>query len=91
MIDLEDIFKELSSKNQIGAKKAASIILNEKLQKSKNISRSNWENEELTSGQIKYATEDSTVVYDVMSEILKQYPFVMKMMPMFFQERYSQE
>jgi ribonuclease D len=90
-IDLEDIFKKLSSKNQIGAKKAASIILNEKLQKSKNISRSNWENEELTSGQIKYATEDSTVVYDVMSEILKQYPFVMKMMPMFFQERYSQE
>ena len=85
MIDLEDIFKKLSSKNQIGAKKAASIILNEKLQKSKNMSRSNWENEELTSGQIKYATEDATVVYDVMSEILKQYPFVMKMMPEFFQ------
>lgn len=91
MIDLEDIFKNLSSKNQIGAKKAASIILNEKLQKSKNMSRSNWENKELTSGQIKYATEDATVVYDVMSEILKQYPFVMKMMPMFFQERYLEE
>ena len=90
-IDLEDIFKKLSSKNQIGAKKAASIILNEKLQKSKNMSRSNWENEELTSGQIKYASEDATVVYDVMSEILKQYPFVMKMMPMFFQERYLEE
>ena len=83
-IDLEDIFKKLSSKNQIGAKKAASIILNEKLQESKNISRSNWENEELTSGQIKYATEDATVVYDVMSEILKQYPFVMNLMPEFF-------
>ena len=91
MIDLEDIFKKLSSKNQIGAKKAASIILNEKLQKSKNMSRSNWENEELTYGQIKYATEDATVVYDVMSEILKQYPFVMNLMPMFFQERYLEE
>lgn len=85
MIDLEDIFKKLSSKNQIGAKKAASIILNEKLQKSKNISRSNWENEELTSGQIKYASEDATVVYDVMSEILEQYPFVLNLMPEFFQ------
>lgn len=83
-IDLEDIFKKLSSKNQIGAKKAASIILNEKLQKSKNISRSNWENEELTAGQIKYASEDATVVYDVMNEILKQYPFVMNLMPEFF-------
>lgn len=88
-IDLEDIFKKLSSKNQIGAKKAASIILNKKLQKSKNISRSNWENEELTAGQIKYASEDATVVYDVMSEILEQYPFVMKMMSEFFQAQYS--
>ena len=83
-IDLEDIFKKLSSKNQIGAKKAALIILNEKLQKTKNISRSNWENEELTAGQITYASEDATVVYDVMSEILKQYPFVMNLMPEFF-------
>jgi len=90
-IDLEDIFKKLSSKNQIGAKKAASIILNEKLQKSKNMSRSNWENEELTSGQIKYASEDATVVYDVMNKILEQYPFAMKMMPMFFQMQYYQE
>ena len=89
MIDLEDIFKKLSSKNQIGAKKADSIILNEKLQKSKNMSRSNWENKELTIGQIKYASEDATVVYDVMSKIIEEYPFVMKMMPPFFQETYS--
>jgi ribonuclease D len=91
MIDLEDIFKKLSSKNQIGAKKAASIILNKKLQKSKNMSRSNWENKELTSGQIKYASEDATVVYDVMDKILEQYPFVMKMMPEFFQLHYLQK
>ncbi len=91
MIDLEDIFKSLSSKNQIGAKKAASIILNKKLQKSKKMSRSNWENGELPSGQIKYATEDATVVYDVMSEILGQYPFVMNLMPEFFQERCLEE
>lgn len=91
MIDLEDIFKKLSSKNQIGAKKAASIILNEKLQKSKNMSRSNWENEVLTSGQIKYASEDATVVYDVMSKILEQYPFVMNLMPVFFQEKCLEE
>jgi hypothetical protein len=90
-IDLEDIFKKLSSKNQIGAKKAASIILNKKLQKSKNISRSNWENEELTSGQIKYATEDATVVYDVMNKILEQYPFVINLMPVFFQVQYLEE
>lgn len=91
MIDLEDIFKKLSSKNQLGAKKASSIILNKKLQKSKNMSKSNWENEKLTDGQIKYASEDATVVYDVMIELLKQYPFVINLMPEFFQEKYFEK
>lgn len=84
-IDLEDVFKKLSSKNQIGAKKAASIILNQNLQKSKSMSRSNWENKDLTQGQIKYATEDATIVYDVMSKIIEKYPFAMNIMPKFFQ------
>ena len=88
-IDLEDVFKKLSSVNQIGAKKAASIILNEKLQKSKNISRSNWENNDLTHGQIKYASEDASVVYDVMNKIIEEYSFAMNIMPTFFQLQYS--
>jgi len=90
-IDLETVFKKLSAKNQIGAKKAASIILNENLQKSKNMSRSNWENKELTIGQIKYASEDATVVYDVMNKIIEQYPFAMSIMPPFFQAQYSEK
>jgi len=88
-IDLETVFKKLSAKNQVGAKKAASIILNQKLQKSKNMSRSNWENKELTTGQIKYASEDATVVYDVMIQMIEKYPFVMNIMPDFFQEKYT--
>ena len=90
-IDIENVFKKLSAKNQIGAKKAASIILNEKLQKSKKMSTSNWENKELTSGQIKYASEDATVVYDVMNKIIEQYPFAMSIMPTFFQSQFSEE
>ena len=90
-IDLENVFKKLSSVNQIGAKKAALIILNEKLQKSKNISRSNWENTDLSDGQIKYASEDATVVYDVMNRILEEYPFAMNIMPSFFQAQYTGE
>ena len=90
-IDLENIFKKLSSKNQIGAKKAASIILNENLQKSKNMSRSNWENKDLSDGQIKYATEDAAVVYDVINKLIEQYPFAMNVMPAYFQLKYSQK
>jgi len=90
-VDIENVFKKLSAKNQIGAKKAASIILNEKLQKSKKMSTSNWENKELSSGQIKYASEDATVVYDVMNKIIEQYPFAMNIMPTFFQSHFSEE
>ena len=90
-IDLEDVFKKLSSKKQIGAKRAASIILNENLQKSKNMSKSNWENKKLSIGQIKYASEDATVVYDVITKIIEQYPFVINIMPTFFQLQYSEE
>lgn len=88
-IDLENVFKKLSSKNQIGSKRAALIILNEKLQKSKNMSRSNWENKKLTDGQIKYASEDATVVYDVMKKIIEDYPFTLGVMPEFFQSQYK--
>lgn len=88
-IDLENVFKKLSAKNQIGAKKAALIILNENLQKSKNMSRSNWENKNLTEGQLKYASEDATVVYDVMNKIIEDYPFALGIMPSFFQSQYK--
>jgi len=87
-LDLEEILKKLSSKDGIGAKRAASIFLNKNLQKSKNMSRSNWENEELSSGQIKYASEDATVVYDTMIQIVKEYPFIIKTLPRFFQDKY---
>jgi len=83
-IDLEEVFNKLSAKQAIGAKRSASIFLNKNLQKSKRMSRSNWENKELSSGQIKYAAEDATVVYDVLGTIIKQYPFIMKVMPRFF-------
>ncbi|MEA3498479.1 MAG: 3'-5' exonuclease [Campylobacterota bacterium] len=83
-IDLEEILNKLSAKQNIGAKKSASIFLNKNLQKSKRMSRSNWENKSLTDGQIKYAAEDATVVYDLLTTIINEYPFIIKVMPKFF-------
>lgn len=88
-IDLENIFKSLSSKNQLGAKRAALIILDKNLQKSKKMSKSNWEAKDLSTSQIKYASEDTTVIYDVLIQILKEYPFTLEVMPSFFQEQYQ--
>ncbi|MGA1931212.1 3'-5' exonuclease [Arcobacter sp. YIC-464] len=88
-IDLENVFKALSSKNQLGAKKAALIILDRNLQKSKKISKSNWEIKDLSSSQIKYAAEDATVIFDVLERLLKDYPFTLEIMPEFFKAKYE--
>ena len=88
-IDFERILKQLSSRDSIGAKRASSIFLNKNLQKSKNMSRSNWENIKLSTGQIKYASEDATVVYDLMIEIIKRYPFVINAVPTFFHDTFK--
>ena len=52
---------------------------------------SNWENKDLSDGQIKYATEDAAVVYDVINKLIEQYPFAMNVMPTYFQLKYSQK
>jgi len=89
-IDFGILFKsKLFSSNELGAKKACLLFLNKKMQKSKNISRSNWENKELTLGQIKYANEDASCVYDAFSMMLIKYEFLLDILPLWFQEEYN--
>lgn len=83
-LDLDGILTKLSSKNSIGAKKVAKVFLNKNLLKSKKMSVSNWEAENLSVNQIKYASEDATVVYDATMHLVQNYPFVQSMMPQWF-------
>ena len=83
-LDLDEILTKLTSKNSIGAKKVAKIFLNKNLLKSKKMSVSNWEAEILSVKQIKYASEDATVVYDATMHLVRNYPFVQSMMPKWF-------
>jgi len=83
-LDLDSILTKLSSKNSIGAKKVAKVFLNKNLLKSKKMSVSNWEAENLSVNQIKYASEDATVVYDATMHLVQNYPFVQSMMPQWF-------
>lgn len=80
-IDLVLILKKLSSHDAIGAKRSAAMFLKQNLKKSKNMSRSNWENVQLSDGQIKYASEDATVVYDVLIKMIQDYPFILNFLP----------
>lgn len=82
LLDLSIVIKDgLKLKTSVGAKRAVSIFLNRKLQKSKNIVLSNWERDRLDSRQLKYATEDGTSPLDVFMEIRNNYPILNKRLP----------
>ncbi len=86
-IDIDRVLTQLTSRQSIGAKKAATVFLKRNLQKSKKVSTSNWEANILSDKQIKYAAEDACVAYDVTTHLLDTYPFVIKAMPLWFQEQ----
>lgn len=86
-IEIDSVLSKLTSKDSIGAKKAAKIFLKRDLQKSKKMSTSNWENDVLTDGQIKYAAEDAAVALDITIHLLNKYPFVIEAMPLWFKNK----
>ena len=88
-LDLDGVLTKLTSKNSIGAKKVAKVFLKKNLLKSKKMSVSNWEAEELSQNQIKYASEDATVVYDTILHIINEYPFVLEAMPQWFEVNFN--
>jgi len=88
-LDLDGVLTKLTSKNSIGAKKVAKVFLKKNLLKSKKMSVSNWEAEELSQNQIKYASEDATVVYDTIIHLINEYPFVLKAMPQWFEVNFN--
>ena len=85
--EIDSFLSKLTSKESIGAKKAAKIFLKKDLQKSKKMSTSNWENDTLSDSQIKYAAEDAAVALDITIHLLNRYPFVIETMPIWFKER----
>jgi len=88
-IDFGLIFKsKLYYENELGAKKSVLFFLDKKLQKSGRSSRSNWEIQKLSTSQIRYASEDSSCVYDCFCMMLIKYPFLAEILPTWFKGRY---
>ena len=89
-IDFGPLFKsKMFHANDIGAKKSVLLFMGEKLQKSKKMSRSNWESIILSTSQIKYASEDATCVYDVFCQMLIEYDFLVEILPTWFKDEYN--
>lgn len=88
-IDFGLLFKsKLYYENELGAKKSVLFFLDKKLQKSGRASRSNWEIKKLTPSQVKYASEDSSCVYDVFCSMLIEYPYLVEILPTWFKDKY---
>lgn len=68
-IDLQDYVKKFDIESN-GLKKLSAIILNFRISKRQQLS--NWEDEDLTEAQIKYAATDAWVCYEVYNK-LKQH------------------
>lgn len=90
-IDFGALFRsKLSYPNEVGAKKSVLFFLDQRLQKTGRASRSNWENRQLTESQIKYASEDSSCVYDVFLTMLIKYPYLLEILPEWFKEKFEE-
>jgi len=67
-VDLQETAKNLNIKN-ISLKKLAAIVLNVRISKSQRVS--NWEQEILSPGQLKYAATDAWVCYKLYQNLKK--------------------
>lgn len=78
LFDISPFIKyELLHRHQIGAKAAVALFLDQKLNKSKKVVLSNWENDHLSDNQVKYASEDATAPYDVYENITTNFNYIL--------------
>jgi len=59
LLDMTHYFKQVGHRNEVGVKSAVAMVLQQRFQKSKRISTTNWSNAELTSSQLLYAANDA--------------------------------
>lgn len=68
-IDLNHTAKELGV-GHIGVRKLAAIFLESRISKSQQVS--NWENEELSEGQQRYAATDAWICLEIYEELIRK-------------------
>ncbi len=59
LLDMTNYFKQVGHRNEVGVKSAVAMVLQQRFQKSKRISTTNWSNAELTPSQLLYAANDA--------------------------------
>ena len=59
ILDLTTYFKERGYRNEVGVRGAVAMVLQQRFQKSKRVSTSNWANAVLSDSQLLYAANDA--------------------------------
>jgi hypothetical protein len=69
VLDLDQIFRKLGYRGQIGVRGALGVLLKRCFKKSKTITTSNWALRELTSRQLLYAANDAYAALKIMEAL----------------------
>ena len=59
ILDLTTYFKQQGFRNEVGVRGAVAMVLQQRFQKSKRVSTSNWANAQLSDSQLLYAANDA--------------------------------
>ncbi len=70
-LDLDQVFRKLGYRGQIGVRGAIGVMLNQGFKKSKSITTSNWAARELRPAQLRYAANDAFAALKIM-EVLEE-------------------
>ncbi len=59
VLDLCSVFRQMGYRNSVGVRSAVAIVFEQKFQKSRRVTTSNWANHALTPSQLLYAANDA--------------------------------
>lgn len=72
VLDLDQIFRKLGYRGQIGVRGAIGVLLKQCFKKSKSTTTSNWSKSDLTPRQLLYAANDAFAALKVMEALQKE-------------------
>jgi hypothetical protein len=69
VLDLDQTFRKRGHRDQIGVRRAIAEVLHQSFRKSRSITTSNWNAQELTPSQLRYAANDAFAALKVMEAL----------------------
>lgn len=72
LLDIDKVYRKLGYRRQLGVKAAVAVQFNQRFQKSKKLSTSNWSLNKLSPGQLLYAANDAYAALKVLDGLISE-------------------